>query len=55
MQMKMKLEGNGDHFLILRLQLFYAVSWLTGKACNLAQEPVRNNLKKWTLMKTFYE
>ena len=54
-QIKIKLEGNGDHFLILRLQLFYAVSQLTGRARNLAQEPVRNNLKEWTLIKTFYK
>ena len=51
----MKLKGNGDHFLTLRLQLFYAVSQLTGRARNLAQEPVRNNLKEWTSMETFYE
>ena len=51
----MKLEGNGNYFLILRLSLFYAVSQLTGKARNLAQKPVRNNLKKWTLMETFYK
>ena len=55
MQIKMKLEGNGDHFPTLRLQLFYAVSQLIGKARNLAQEPVRNNLKEWTLMETFYK
>ena len=55
MQIKIKLAGNGDYFPTLRLQLFYAVSRLTGRARNLAQEPVRNDLKEWTLMETFYE
>ena len=31
------------------------MSYLTGKARNLAQELVRNNLKEWTLMEIFYE
>ena len=55
MQLKIKLEGNRDQYLIVKIELFYAVTQLTERAQNLAQKPVRNKMQKQPTMDTFYE
>ena len=55
MQLKMKLEGNKDWYLIVKIELFYAVTRLTERAQNLAQESVRNEIQEWPTMDAFYK
>ena len=39
----------------MKIELFYAVTWLTERAQNLAQEPVRNKIQEWPTMDAFYK
>ena len=55
MQLKMKLEENKDWYPTVKMELFYAVTRLTERARNLAQKPVRNEIKEWPTMDAFYE
>ena len=51
----MKLEGNKDQYLTVKIELFYAVTQLTERAQNLAQELVRNEMQEWPTMDAFYK